>query len=51
MKIPFREIKKIVEYLWQDEIRDFVESEKKDHIYYSLVKVKDWLEQIEKKTT
>ena len=46
MKIPIAEIEKIVQYLWQDEIRDFVESERPDHIYHALVKVKDWLEQI-----
>ena len=43
---PIAEIEKIINYLWQDEIRDFAESEKKDHIYHALVKVKDWLEQI-----
>ena len=49
MKIPpIADIEKIINYLWQDEIRDFAESEKKDHIYYSLVKVKDWLEERKK---
>jgi len=42
------EIEKIVLYLWNDEIRDFADSSRPDHIYHALVKVRDWLEQTTK---
>ena len=48
MKIPIDEIEKIINYLWQDEIRDFADSSRPDHIYHSLAAVKKWLEQTKK---
>ena len=47
MKTPIAEIKRILDYLYEDEKKDYKETDKEDHIYHALVKVKNWLEKQE----
>jgi len=48
MKIPIAEIKRILDYLYEDEKRDYKETGQEDHIYKDIRKVKDWLKEKEK---
>jgi len=48
MKIPIAEIKRILDYLYEDEKRDYKETGQEGHIYHSLAVVKRWLEQTKK---
>jgi len=45
----YRSLRRIVEYLYADEQRDFLASEdKKDHIFHDIMRVDGWTEEVAK---
>ena len=43
MKIPIAEIKRILDYLYEDEKRDYKETCQEGHIFNDIQKVKNWI--------
>ena len=48
MKIPIAEIKRILDYLYEDEKKDFeISDNKTNHIFKDIRKVKNWIKEKE----